>query len=153
MDDATRTAALERLDPLVGEWTAELHFSFTPEPTTGRLSFAWELDGQFLLQRSGVEHPDAPGTLSVIAVADEGDGHDYVQHYFDSRGVARLYDMTYDGETWTVERTKPDFTPLEFCQRYVGHFADDRRSITGEWLSSPDGVEWTKDFGLTYRRR
>ena len=58
----------------------------------------------------------------------------------------------YDGRTWTLERTKPDFTPLEFSQRYVGRFADDRSEITGEWQSSPDGNAWSKDFGLMLRR-
>ena len=108
MDDATRAAALERLQPLVGEWTAEFHFSFTPEPVAGWLSFAWELGGRFLLQRSGAEHPDAPSGLCVIAVAEEGDGHEYVQHYFDSRGVVRTYRMTLRdacGRSYATGRT------------------------------------------------
>ena len=75
------------------------------------------------------------------------------QHYFDSRGVARLYRMTFDGHRWTLERTAPDFTPLEFHQRYLGTFSDDRGTITGEWQSSPDGRGWSRDFGLTYRRQ
>jgi hypothetical protein len=42
---------------------------------------------QFLIQRWEVDHPDAPDGLAVIGAADDG----YVQHYFDSRGVARVY--------------------------------------------------------------
>jgi len=60
--------------------------------------------------------------------------------------------MTFDGQAWTLERTKPDFTPLAFHQRYVGAFNDDRTAITGEWQSSADGHEWNRDFRLTYRR-
>ena len=104
MDDATRAAALERLQPLVGEWTAEFHFSFTPEPTPGWLSFAWELDGRFLLQRSGAEHPDAPSGLCVLSVAEDGDGHEYIQHYFDSRGVVRVYRMSLRDGAWQLVR-------------------------------------------------
>ena len=63
MDDATRAAALERLQPLVGEWTAELRFSFTPEPTAGWLSFAWELDG------SSCSSAPAPSTRTPRAAS------------------------------------------------------------------------------------
>ena len=146
MDDATRAAALERLQPLVGEWTAEFRFSFTPEPTAGWLSFAWELGGQFLLERSGAEHPDAPSGLCVISVADEGDGHEYVQHYFDSRGVVRVYRMTLRDGVWQLVRDRPDFTPLTFHQRYTGasaRRADDRRAVGG---SNDDGATWETDF-------
>ncbi len=47
---------------------------------------------------------------------------------------------------------KSDFTPLDFHQRYIGTFDDDRTTITGEWQSSRDGREWSRDFGLIYRR-
>jgi hypothetical protein len=30
---------------------------------------------------------------------------------------------------------------------------DDGATIDGEWQNSDDGQEWTRDFGLTYRRR
>jgi hypothetical protein len=39
--------------------------------------------------------------------------------YVDSRGVVRLYEMTLDGRQWTLLRTDPDITALEFAQRYV----------------------------------
>jgi hypothetical protein len=153
MDDATRAAALERLKPLVGEWTAEFRFSFTPEPTAGWLAFAWELGGQFLLERSGGEHPSMPSGLCVISVAEEGDGHEYVQHYFDSRGVVRVYRMTLRDGVWQLVRDRPDFTPLAFHQRYTGRFSDDGRTIDGQWEASNDGgATWETDFGLTFRR-
>ena|SRR5689334_16281103 len=151
MDDSTRTAALERLRPLVGEWTIEAIFSFAPEPTPGRVTFEWELGGQFLLERSSADHPDAPDGLMVIAVADDGDG--YVQHYFDSRGVARTYRMTLRDRVWTLVRDRPDFSPFDFAQRYTGTFAADGQAITGQWEISHDGgTAWERDFGLNYRR-
>jgi hypothetical protein len=81
-----------------------------------------------------------------------GEDGSYVQHYFDSRGVARLYAMTFDGRTWTLERTKPDFSPLGSCQRFTGSISDDGTAIDGEWQNSDDGRQWTRDFGLTYAR-
>ena len=91
--------------------------------------------------------PAAPDSECVIVVQDDGS---CLQHYFDSRGLARLYEMTYDGQTWTLERTKPDFSPLDFCQRYIGRFAGDRNTIAGEWQSSTDGVAWTDLVHMTH---
>ncbi len=44
--------------------------------------------------------------------------------------------MTFDGHTWTLERTKPDFSPLDFHQRFVGSISDDGTTIDGEWRTS-----------------
>jgi hypothetical protein len=60
--------------------------------------------------------------------------------------------MTFDGRTWTLERTKPDFSPLDFQQRFVGSISDDSTTIDGEWRSSKDGQQWTRDFRMTYTR-
>ena len=35
---------------------------------------------------------------------------------------------------------------------YTGTFSDDRTTINGEWEKSFDGVTWSHDFALTYRR-
>lgn len=109
----------------------------------------FDMLGDLLVQRTWVPVPEAPDSCCVVVGQDDGS---YVQHYFDSRGVARLYAMTFDGRTWTLERTSPDFTPLEFCQRFTGTLVDDNTAINGEWQSSADGSEWSRDFGLTYRR-
>jgi hypothetical protein len=71
---------------------------------------------------------DLPGATDVR-------GH-VLFEIFDSRGTARLYAMTFDGRTWTLERTKPDFSPLDFHQRFVGSISDDGATIDGEARSS-----------------
>jgi hypothetical protein len=68
------------------------------------------------------------------------------------RGVVRRYEMTFDGREWTLLRRAPDFSPLDFHQRYVGTFSDDGDTIDGQWEASDDGTGWRKDFRLTYRR-
>ena len=60
--------------------------------------------------------------------------------------------MTFDGRTWTLQRTKADFSPLDFHQRFVGTISDDGATIDAQWQSSADGQQWTRDFGLTYTR-
>ena len=136
------------LDAFIGEWTIEASFEGAPPGTT---VFEWMPGGAFLIQRWEVPHPAAPDGLAVIGY-DEG-RQTYLQHYFDSRGVARVYEMGLEGNTWTLSRTEPDFTPLSFAQRWVGTFSDDGRTIEGTWETAEDGSTWNKDFDLTYRKR
>jgi hypothetical protein len=141
-----RTAALARLEPLLGEWTVQV--SIAPG-LTGRSVFEWALGGAFLLERSEAPDP-APDGLTVVAPNEEGDW--YTQHYFDSRGVVRIYAMTFGDGAWTLLRTSPDFTPLTFAQRYTGRFSDDGQTIEGRWETSNDGASWELDFELVHRR-
>jgi hypothetical protein len=134
---------LTRLQPLVGEWAVEA--SIAPG-MQGRTVFEWTLDGRYLLQRSDIPHPEAPDGLCLIGADGEGG---YLQHYFDSRGVTRLYEMTFDGTSWTLLREKPDFSPLKFSQRYTGTVTADR--IDGRW-EIDHGGGWELDFELNYVR-
>jgi hypothetical protein len=146
-----RDPALERLDAFLGEWTMEATFpAAPPSRIIGRTAFEWTLDRQFLLQRSEVPHPDAPNVHAVIAVDFKSQA--YCQHYFDSRGVARVYAMDFTGGVWTLLRDSPDFTPLDFSQRFTGTFSDDGQTIHGEWETSREGSRWEHDFDLTYTK-
>jgi hypothetical protein len=119
-----RADALARLDVFAGEWVLQARFPGgqpTPPSAAGdgpqaRSRFEWALDRQFLLQRTQVPIPEAPDSLTIIS-ADPQAGA-YTQHYYDSRGVARLYAMTLAGGVWTLTRESPDFTPLDFALTY-----------------------------------
>ena len=137
--------AIEDLAGFVGTWSIAVDLPGA-EDARGRVEF--ESVGEIVVQRATVPDP-ALDSCCVVMRQDDGT---YLQHYFDSRGVARLYAMTFDGRTWTLERTKPDLSPLDFCQRYIGTVSDDLATIDGEWQSSPDGTDWTRDFRLTYHR-
>jgi hypothetical protein len=150
MDEDQRAARLERLEPFVGEWRIEAPgLPFPPEVAdAARTTFEWALGGAYLLQRASVPVPEAPDGLMLIG-PDSGDG--YTQHYFDSRGIARVYAMTFAGRDWTLERRTADFSPLSFHQRWRGTFVDGD-TIEGRWETSPDGRDWELDFELAYRR-
>jgi hypothetical protein len=133
----------ETLAPLVGEWTQSAFGA------TGAVTFEWALGERFLLERSSAPDP-APESLAVIA-PDEATG-DYRQHYFDDRGVARVYKMTLRNGIWTLLRDEPDFSDFGFFQRYTGAFSDDGNRIEGRWEKSDDGQRWETDFELLYER-
>jgi hypothetical protein len=135
------------LQRFIGEWELSADFPGA-EDLRGKVVFEWLYDGPLVIERS--EAPD-PAPNSVAVIAPNADGG-YLQHYFDSRGVVRVYAMTFDGETWTLSRTTPDFSPLNFHQRYVALFSADGTTIDGAWETSDDGVNWQRDFVLTYQR-
>jgi hypothetical protein len=145
-----RKDALRRLDAFVGEWRLGLGDAIPPSDNGGARSvFEWMFDGQFLIQRTEIPDPDAPRGFCIVAHHPGTDG--YTQHYFDSRGVVRLYGMTFQDRVWTLLREKPDFTPLDFKQRFTGRFSDDGNAIFGAW-EIDEGSGWRKDFDLTYAR-
>jgi hypothetical protein len=138
--------ALARLAALVGEWTQHVDVGGVP---AGRTVFEWMLGGSFLLQRNQIPHPDFPDSILIIGTAPGGET--YTQHYFDSRGVARIYNMTFSDGKWTLLRDVQDFAPLEFAQKFTGIF-EDERTINGAWEHSEDGVTWKRDFGVSFRK-
>ena len=135
------------LDVLVGEWTVQAGI---PDVPPGRVVFEWALDRTFLVQRSEVPKSPFPSSLAVIARDAAAGG--FTQHYFDSRGVVRVYAMTFEDGVWTLFRDRPDFTPLSFSQRFTGRLSDDGRVIRGLIERTDDAGEWIEDFGVTYTR-
>jgi hypothetical protein len=149
MGATARQEALERLRVLAGEWVVEAEFP-GQGVGAGRSVFEWALDGQFLVQRTQAPSP-APESTAIVSVEPETGA--YTQHYFDSRGVVRLYAMTFDGEVWRLLREEEDFSPLSFRQRFTGRLSADGDRIDGVWERSKDrSAAWETDFALTYRR-
>jgi hypothetical protein len=69
-------------------------------------------------------------------------------HYFDSRGVYRLYDVRFADGVWTMSRDAPGFS-----QRFEGTFGDDGNTIDGLWKLSRDDETWDDDLRITFRRK
>src|SRR3954452_5219705 len=68
-------------------------------------------------------------------------------HYFDVRGVSRVFDLSIDDHGWAMIRRDDDF-----WQRSTGRFrgAD---AIEGTGENSHDrGVTWVHDFSISYAR-
>lgn len=145
--------SLDALEPLVGEWSMVPEFQGLPPVESGApVRFEW-LDGKrFLIERWEVPVPEAPDGIALIGADPEREGG-YLQHYFDSRGVARVYKMSFDGRVWKLWRDEPDFSPLNFAQRFEGTLSDDGTTIAGAWEIRYEGKDWELDFNLTYTKR
>jgi hypothetical protein len=121
-----RPGSLDRLEVLIGQWEMAATFEAgyfgpsSPAVTSGggRVTFEWLEGKYFLTQRFVVEHPAAPSGMAIIGVAE--DPESFSQHYYDSRGVARVYQMSLDGGIWKVWRDAPGF-----CQRFTGVISGD----------------------------
>ena len=141
---------LDRLNPFVGEWELDVSLP-SPDEVRARAVFEWALDGRFLVQRVEISIPEAPNSIALMGADPGGDA--FTQHYYDSRGVIRLYAMTFEDGVWTLQRDSPDFSELGFWQRYSGTFSADGDAIEGAWeMSHDEGATWEHDFDLVYRR-
>jgi hypothetical protein len=86
-----------------------------------------------------------PDSIAIIGADDTGSP--LVQHYFDSRGVARVYQMSLSDRIWKRWRDEPGFS-----QRSTGTLSDDGATITIQSELSRDRVRWERDLNLTYKR-
>ena len=142
--------SLTALEPLVGEWKLVATFKDMPPADIGaRVNFEWLPGEQFLIERWEVPMPEAPDGIAIIGPDPEREGN-YLQHYFDSRGVARVYKMSFANGVWKLWRDEADFSPLDFGQRYTGTVSNDGKTIAGAWQICNDGKTWEHDFDLTY---
>ena len=146
MSESVNTAARERLEAFVGEWTLEAGPPDGPPwPGGGRVSFEWIEGAPLMIERSHVDLPEAPDAVMVIGC--DGMTGTYYQLYTDERDVQRIYEMSLDEGVWKLWR---DGEP--FSQRFTGRFSKDGRSIVGRWETAEDGGRWTIDFDLTYTK-
>jgi hypothetical protein len=147
MDQSARDQALDKLDAFVGEWTMEATPpGGEPWPGEARVSFEWLEGRTWLIERWTIEMPQAPDGIAIIGLGD--DPGTFRQHYFDSRGVHRVYEMTLDDGTWTLRRDDPN----PFPQRFTAEFSEDGKTISGRWEKALDGTTWEIDFDGTYRK-
>ena len=147
MEQHAGSSAIERLDALTGEWSMEAGPPGGPPwPGEARVSFEWLEGRTFLIERWTVDLPEAPDGIAIIGAGDEPES--FRQHYFDSRGVHRIYAMALSDGVWTLWRDAPD----PFPQRFSGTIDDDGKTIAGRWEKAEDGSNWGTDFDFTYRK-
>jgi hypothetical protein len=139
------------LDPeewqiLVGTWSIDASHPMLPgREIRGGMTFEW-LDGhRLLVQRSRCDHPDIPDAIAVFGVIDD----QLSMHYFDSRGVHRIFTLSFVNGTLRYARNAP---APDFSQRLTLTVSADGNTITGQGELSEDETNWQDDLAITYRR-
>src|SRR5262249_22123217 len=96
-EGTAQSRSMERLEPFIGTWQEAVAVPGVPP---GRMVFERALDGQIVVQHSEIDHPTFPDSLCIITASSlhhlciitaDATGDGYVQHYFDTRGVVRVY--------------------------------------------------------------
>jgi hypothetical protein len=147
---------MEQFEPLIGKWHGEGEIPIDP-PMKLTVEVKIERLGEFIVLSSVGEPAEVPDTLSIIGGAPEGEPQP--MHYFDSRGVKRLYLMALEGSTWKIWRAPGEDwkgpNGPGFNQRFIGEISPDGNTIEARWERGlgDAGDRWELDFPLTYVRR
>lgn len=127
------------LDRLLGSWDLVMHHSQMSEPVHGQQSYKRALDDAFVMMHWEYDHPDFPDAIAIL------DATRY--HYFDVRGVIRVFDFQLKTSGWVMTWLDP-----EFSQRSTGTFRDDDTiEVRGE-RSADRGESWEDDFTMVLTR-
>ena len=127
------------LDRLLGSWEFTMQHTAMSEPVTGRQRYERALEGAFVLQHWTYNHPDFPDAIALLS----NDRY----HYFDVRGIVRVFDLEIDDVGWSIVRLDEDFS-----QRCRARFrGPDAMESNGE-VSDDRGFTWRADFSMIYRR-
>ena len=130
---------MSALDRLLGTWEFTMHHSAMPEPVTGRQRYERVLNGAFVLQQWTYDHPDFPDAMALLS--------EDRYHYFDVRGITRVFDFDLGEAGWSMV-----FLDEDFSQRHTARFrGPDVIDSTGE-KSNDTGLTWQHDFTMTYQR-
>ncbi len=138
-----RDPALAPFEMLIGSWATEATHPQFDGVVTGSVTYEWLEGGRFLVQRSHNDHEMFPDALSVIGAPEDGDG--LVMEYFDSRGVRRTYDVSFEDGVLRIWRDAEGFD-----QRLETRPAPDTYEATYELAREPG--EWKDDLHVVYRR-
>ena len=127
------------LDRLLGTWNVTMQHVAMPEAVPGRHVYQRVLQDAFVMLQASFDHPDVPDATALLSEA--------ALHYFDVRGVTRVFDLEITDEGWTMIRRDSDF-----WQRSSATFRGPDE-MQGSGQNSDDcGATWQHDFLMSYAR-
>jgi hypothetical protein len=124
------------LDRLLGTWDITMQHSAMADPVTGRQRYERVLDGAFVRLDWTYDHPDFPDALAVLS--------DSEMHYFDVRGVTRVFELSFTDDGWSTVRVVAGFSQRATA-RFVGA---DALETVGEY-SEDQGATWQHDYTMS----
>ena len=137
---------LKFFERIIGEWRSTGSHPALPDLTLhGRVSFAWQHGGAFLVWRSEVDHPLFPDGIAIVGSDDEA-GTIFIS-YFDERGISRKYDVTLGENGFTMQRADP-----KFAQRMTFSLEAGDARIVSKGEMSREGAAWEPDLSQIFER-
>jgi hypothetical protein len=147
---------VKEFEPLIGVWHGEGELPIEP-PMKLSVEAKLERLGEFVVFSSRGEPAELPDSISIIGDAPPAEPQP--MHYFDSRGVTRLYMTTLEASTWKIWRAPgEDWNGPNgpgFNQRFIGEISADGNTIESRWErgTGDAGDVWEIDFRMTYVRK
>lgn len=140
-----KNKALAVLEPLIGEWDYTMYNSWFLD------SMDTEVKGHTTIERLHdafitIRSSDAdkkPSDIWVIGYSDPQEK--YEMFYYDQRGVARIFNVDFDGEKMVFWREDKDF-----YQRMTLEIKTDDSLHTTAEASDDKGKTWRKDLEMSY---
>lgn len=141
-----KNKALAALEPLIGEWEYTMYNSWflkSMDTEVKGFSTIERLHDSFVVLRNS-DANQKPSDVWVIGYSDPQEK--YQMFYYDQRGVARIFDTTFDGEKLVFLREDKDF-----YQRMTLEINADGLHTVAE-ASEDAGKTWRKDLEMAYIR-
>jgi hypothetical protein len=138
--------ALAALEPLIGQWEYTMYNAWFLESMDTKVkgfTTIERLHDSFVVIRSS-NADKKPEDIWVIGYSDPQ--KKYQMFYYDQRGVARIFNMTFDGKRLFFSREDEDF-----YQRMTIDIKSDCLHSEA-WASEDKGKTWRKDLEMTLKR-
>lgn len=139
-----KNKALAALEPLIGKWEYTMHncwFLESMDTKVKGFTTIERLHDAFIMIRNS-NADKKPDDIWVIGYSDSQEK--YQSFYYDQRGVARIFDLTFDDKKMVFRREDEDF-----YQRVTLEIKTDGLHSVAE-ASEDQGKTWRKDLEMTY---
>lgn len=134
------------LEPLIGKWEYTMYNCWFLESmdtkVTGFTTIEWLYDTYLVMRNTDADKK--PNDIWIIGYSDPQ--KKYQMFYHDQRGVARIFNMSFDGKTILFLREDEDF-----YQRITFQIKSDSIHSVAE-ASDDKGKTWRKDLEMAHVR-
>lgn len=141
-----KNEALAALEPLIGEWEYTMYncwFLESMDTEVKGFTTIERLHDSFVVLRNSAAD-QKPDDIWVIGYSDPQEK--YQMFYYDQRGVARIFDLSFDGKKLVFLREDKDF-----YQRMTLEIKTDGLHTIAE-ASEDEGKTWRKDLEMSYTK-
>jgi hypothetical protein len=141
-----KNKALTALEPLIGEWEYTMYncwFLESMDTKVKGFTTIERLHDSFVVIRNS-DADKKPDDIWVIGYSDPQEK--YQLFYYDQRGVARIFNLTFDGKKMIFWREDKDF-----YQRVTLEIKTDGLHSVAE-ASEDKGRTWRKDLEMAYAK-